>query len=184
MTTHASELIEITSEKHQVLLELAYASTQNFTQKSHYLNPKCFLHRQAESNLTLAVNILKPLGLKLKIWDGFRPLRVQQALFDFTPDPNYVSHPQTGRRPHCRGTALDVTLVDEQNNELDMGTGFDDFRMLAHHGNTDISTEAQRNRLLLAGVMSVSGFEAISSEWWHYQLSDLMEYPIITDVDF
>ncbi len=60
-----------------------------------------------------------------------------------------------------------------------MGTEFDDFRPLAHHGNEQVSEEAQRNRFLLAGVMNIAGFDAIDTEWWHYQLPDARNYPII-----
>ena len=88
-------------------------------------------------------------------------------------------HPQTGTRPHCRGIAVDLTLLDAYGHELDMGTDFDDFRSLAHHGNDQVSEEAQKNRLILAGVMSVAGFEPIASEWWHYQLPNAAHYSII-----
>ena len=64
-----------------------------------------------------------------------------------------------------------------------MGTAFDDFRPLAHHGNDLISVEAQRNRLLLAGVMSVAGFQPLETEWWHYELPDWNNYPIISEAE-
>src|SRR3546814_11359567 len=55
---------------------------------------------------------------------------------------------------------------------LDMGTGFDDLRPLSHHGVTDVSPEAQRNRLTLLGVMTAGGWDFYRNEWWHYQLFD------------
>ena len=89
--------------------------------------------------------------------------------------------PKTGARPHCRGIAIDLTLIDQFGNELEMGTAFDDFRSLAHHGNDQVSEEAQRNRLILAGVMNIAGFEPIDSEWWHYQLPNASHYAIIEE---
>ncbi len=176
-----SLLTHIDTKDIDVVIELAYATPNNFTGNTLYKNSKCFLLPAAVTCLQRAVNLLKPLGLYIKIWDGFRPLTIQQALFDHTPNPEYVSHPVWGQRPHPRGAALDVTLVDEQGNELNMGTQFDDFRTLAQHGNVDISTEAQRNRLVLAGAMLMAGFEKNDSEWWHYQLPDLTDYPIIEE---
>ena len=176
-------LIAITPESHDVTLSIAYASDDNFTGRPLYKKPLCYLHQDAVTGLEKAIDILAPLGLKLKIWDAFRPQEAQQLLFDHTPDPMYVSHPQTGTCPHCRGIAIDLTLTDRFGQELEMGTGFDDFRPLAHHGNDQVSEKAQHNRLLLAGVMSIAGFNPIQSEWWHYQLPDAKNYPLYTEAE-
>nr|MDT0251752.1 D-alanyl-D-alanine dipeptidase [Endozoicomonas sp.] len=180
MTTSVSNrLVLITEEQYAVEIDMAYATNNNCTGKSIYKSSDCYLHPVAAQGLKRASELLKSLNMKLKVWDTFRPLAAQAELFKFMPDPNYVSHPKTGRRPHCRGVAMDLTITDRYGHELDMGTEFDDFRPLAHHGNDQISQEAQRNRLLLAGVMNIAGFETIDTEWWHYQLPNLTSYPII-----
>ena len=176
-------LVLITPESHKVDISLAYATPDNFTGKPIYKKSLCFLHEEAAQCLQRAIDILEPLGLRLKIWDAFRPQEGQQTLFDHTPDPMYVSHPQTGTRPHCRGVAVDLTLIDSFDQELEMGTDFDDFRPLAHHGNDQVSEKAQHNRLLLAGVMSIAGFQPIQSEWWHYQLPDAKQYDVYSNAD-
>ena len=176
-------LIEITPQSHDVVLELAYATENNFTGKPVYQQPLCLIHIEAAKKLQRAIEVLQPLGLKLKIWDAFRPQEAQQALYDAVPNPEYVSHPQTGVRPHCRGIAVDLTLVDRYGDELEMGTAFDDFRPLAHHGNDQVSDLAQKNRLMLAGVMNIAGFNPIQSEWWHYQLPDADLYPVLKESD-
>ncbi len=178
MTTHP-DLVPITTDTFDVVLDMAYATSNNFTGQPVYRQPLCFLHKKAVPCLKKAIHLIKPLGLSLKIWDAYRPLKAQQVLFNHTSDPLYVSHPETGARTHCRGIALDLTLLDKYGNELPMGTDFDDFRPLAHHGNDQISNEAQINRLLLAGIMAVAGFEPLYSEWWHYQLPDTLSFPII-----
>ncbi len=176
-------LVTISAEQHDLILELAYATENNFTGKTIYGQPICLLHQEAADRLFRAVDIIKPLGLRLKIWDGFRPVEAQQLLFNHTPDPTYVSDPASGTCPHCRGVAIDLTLTDIHDNELPMGTDFDDFRPLAHHGNDLISTEAQRNRLLLAGIMNIVGFDSIDSEWWHYQLPNAYDYPMLKEAE-
>ena len=178
-----SSLVAITPDSHNVLISLAYATDDNFTGKTIYKKPLCFLHQEAAQRLQQAIDILEPLSLKLKIWDAFRPQEGQQKLFDHTPDPMYVSHPQNGTRPHCRGIAIDLTLIDAFDQELEMGTPFDDFRPLAHHGNDQVSETAQQHRLLLAGVMSIAGFQPIQSEWWHYQLPDAWKFPIYSETE-
>ena len=183
MTQNKSKLIQITEQSHDVQLCIAYATEHNFTGSIIYPGSDCYLHQEAAERLQKAIDLLRPLKLRFKIWDGFRPLQAQHALFNHTPDPTYVSHPDSGVRPHCRGIALDLTLIDQYDHELEMGTVFDDFRSLAHHGNDQISEEAQKNRLLLAGVMNLAGFAPIPTEWWHYQLPDTDKYPIIPDSD-
>jgi len=173
------QLVPITEEQFSVVIDMAYATTNNFTGVPVYSSQDCYLHPAAARQLKRAVQLLAPLKMKLKVWDAYRPKAAQAELFRIMPDPDYVSDPETGVCSHCRGVAVDVTIVDQHNRELDMGTGFDDFRPLAHHGNEQVSGEAQKNRLLLAGVMSIAGFDSLDTEWWHYQLRDVRRYPII-----
>ena len=67
----------------------------------------------------------KKIGLKLKIFDAYRPVYVQKTLWEFLPDSNFIAPPHKGS-PHSRGVAVDLTLTKD-GEELDMGTGFDDF---------------------------------------------------------
>lgn len=178
-TSVSSKLTLITEQQYSVKIDMAYATNNNFTGRPVYKSADCYLHPAAAQGLERATALLKPLNMKLKVWDTFRPREAQAELFRFMPDPSYVSDPETGVCTHCRGVAIDLTIIDHYGRELDMGTEFDDFRPLAHHGNEQVSEEAQRNRLLLAGVMNIAGFDAIDTEWWHYQLPDAMNYPII-----
>ena len=47
----------------------------------------------------------------------------------------------------------------------------------------DIPVEAQRNRLLLMGLMTAAGWDFYRNEWWHYQLFDARRYPLVSDAD-
>ena len=62
-----------------------------------------------------------------------------------------------------------------------MGTGFDTFHPNSHHGNFNVSPEAQRNRHLLMGIMTLSGWDFYQNEWWHYQLFNSQDYPLLSD---
>lgn len=176
-------LIEITEKKFDVILDLRYASNNNVCGHKMYSHPFCYLHEAAIEPLEKAIAAAKNLGLKIKIWDGFRPIEVQKYMFDKFPsdDPNggFVSNPDGGATPHCRGVAIDLTLVDSHGKELEMGTDFDEFSDLAFHNSHKISAQAQRNRLILLGLMTIAGWDYYSKEWWHYQLFKPREYPII-----
>ena len=175
MTTINSNgnLVLLSEKHHPVILDIAYATSDNFTGKPIYKSSQCYLHTDALTCLLKATELLRPLNLRLKIRDAFRPLSAQQILFKHMPNPDYIGNPESDPCPHCRGVAVDLTITDRFGKEFDMGSQFDDFRPLAHHGNDLVSEEAQRNRLMLAGVMNIAGFKPLITKWWHYHLPDV-----------
>ncbi|MDA0781942.1 MAG: D-alanyl-D-alanine dipeptidase [Rickettsiales bacterium] len=177
------ELIEIKPEEYNVQTDIVYATDRNVTGKAIYKNGYCFLHTDAAAALKKASEFANKIGYKIKIFDAFRPLEAQWALWNKFPDPEFVSDPQNGVTPHCRGIAVDMTLVDANLKELDMGTEFDAFTPLSHHGNQEVSIEAQKNRYVLMGIMAVSGWKHNPNEWWHYQLPFHEKYKKYTDIE-
>jgi D-alanyl-D-alanine dipeptidase len=174
--------IEITSESHGVLIDIAYATPNNFTGKPVYKAPGCYLHPEAEANLREAIRLAAIQGYKVKIFDAYRPSEAQWKLWEHTPDPNFLADPAKGS-PHSRGVAIDLTLCTYDGTELDMGTPFDAFTPLSHHGNPEIAKEAQKNRLLLMGIMTTANWDFYRNEWWHYQLFKSREYQFYSDVE-
>jgi len=173
-----SNLILI-DDKFDVICDIKYASNNNVTKQKFYNNADCYLHKDAIDPLNKAIELAAIQGYKIKIFDGFRPFEAQKFLFNKFPNGDFVSDPQTGAVPHCRGIAIDLTLVDQDLKELDMGTDFDDFTSKAYHGNLEISQEAQKNRFILLGIMMSAGFDFYDKEWWHYQLFNPRSYEII-----
>lgn len=176
-------LVAIQPPEFDVDLYIAYATEDNFTGKPAYKRPLCFLHQDAAECLKKAVTYAAALGLRVKVFDGYRPQEVQAALWEHTPDENFLSHPVHGVMPHCRGIAVDLTLIDANGKELDMGTAFDAFTPLSYHGNMEVSEEAQRNRFMFLGLMAAAGFKHNPREWWHYQLRDHDCYPVLKETD-
>jgi D-alanyl-D-alanine dipeptidase len=173
-------LVEITEQQHQVLIELMYATPRNLTGAPIYRTPVCYLNDEAAPLLERAVALARPLGLRLKIFDAMRPTEAQWRLWNARPDPDFLADPRRGS-PHSRGAAVDLTLVDGAGNALEMGTPFDAFTPLSHHGNIEIGITAQRNRMLLLGLMTAAGWDFYRNEWWHYQLFDARRFPLIAD---
>ncbi|RYZ97756.1 MAG: peptidase M15, partial [Proteobacteria bacterium] len=65
--------------------------------------------------------------------------------------------------------------LDENGNELDMGTGFDDLSPLAEPRreaefllNAELSLAQVANRKILRAVMEEAGFLQLPHEWWHF----------------
>ncbi len=173
-------LAEITSPNFDVAFKIAYAENDNFTGAPIYGRPACYLHHDAAALLERAIALAGDIGKRLLIFDGFRPTEAQWVLWNHTPDPDFLADPRRGS-PHSRGVAVDLTLIDENDASLDMGTMFDDFTPLAHHGNREIPSHAQTNRLILLGLMTAAGWDFYRNEWWHYQMFDSRRYPLISD---
>ena len=173
-------LTPITPESHGVELELAYATADNFTGAPVYTRAACYLHKEAEALLRSAVAAAGRLGFTIRIYDAFRPSEAQWKLWNHSPDPEFLADPRRGS-PHSRGAAVDLTLVDPGGRPLEMGTSFDEFSPLSHHGNAGITAEAEHNRALLIGLMTTAGWDFYRNEWWHYQLFNASRLPVLSD---
>ena len=179
----SASLERITPESHGVQIALAYATPDNFTNRPVYKpSAQAWLHKDAARLLARAVQLAQPHGLSFVILDAFRPSEAQWNLWNHTPDPDFLADPKRGS-PHSMGAAVDLTLVDQASGTiLDMGTPFDAFTPLSHHGNQEISVQAQHNRHLLLGIMTSAGWDFFRNEWWHYQLFNARAlYPVLSD---
>lgn len=180
----ATPLVRIAPPEFDVEVALAYAGPGNFTGRPVFApGAEAWLHRDAADLLARAIALAKPQGLRLRLFDAFRPQAAQWALWNHAPDPEFLADPRRGS-PHSRGVAVDLTLLDAQGRALEMGTPFDDFTPASHHGSTAVGVAAQKNRFLLLGLMTAAGWDFYRNEWWHYQLFDARaRYPLIEDAD-
>ncbi|MDH4263836.1 MAG: M15 family metallopeptidase [Spirochaetia bacterium] len=167
-----------------VTLDLRYGTTNNFMCKNIYQDfNRAFLHKVAAQKFLKAIENLKKVKpfWKFLLFDCLRPARAHQQLWDFvagTPQESYVANPDRGSL-HSFGFAVDLTLVDENNNMVDMGTDFDSFEDLAQPKyelkmlEMKLLTEKQiNNRLILRKIMESAGFYQLSFEWWHYDADE------------
>jgi len=173
-------LLPIREIDYGIEIALAYATEQNFTGKPIYRHARCYLHAAAATALKTAAVLALAQGFRLKILDAFRPSEAQWLMWTHTPDPDFLADPRRGS-PHSRGVAVDLTLIDGQGRALDMGTGFDAFTPLSHHGNLEIPAAAQAHRSRLLGTRTAAGWDVYPKEWWHYQLFDSRRFPLYSD---
>lgn len=173
-------VVEIAPPEFAVDLFIIYATRHNFTGAPIYRRAGCYLHADAADALRKAIGLAGELGLRLKVYDAYRPAEAQWVMWSHTPDPEFLADPHRGS-PHSRGVAVDLTLIDGEGRELDMGTAVDAFTRLSHHACTDVADAAQRNRYLLLGIMTAAGWDNYRKEWWHYQLFDPRRYPLLND---
>lgn len=174
-------LIDVKSKIPDIEIDLKYASDDNFVHQKIYKFDKCYLLDIAVEKLMFVQKELATVNLGLKVWDGYRPICAQEKLWQILPDENFVAHPQKGGR-HTRGTAVDVTLIDlSTKEELEMPSKFDDFSERACINYTNATPTAINNRSLLINTMEKHGFIVWKNEWWHYDLCDWQEFPIIDE---
>lgn len=165
-------------------VELRYATPDNFVGRDVYGGLDCaWLRREAAEALLNAAEWLahqRP-GYRLLVLDALRPQRVQEALYAElagTPLAMYLAHPERGSI-HSFGMAVDLTVLDPQGAEVDMGTGFDEMTLISHpdheadHLALGLLTAAQlTERGWLRAAMRQAGFHGISTEWWHFDFGD------------
>ena len=177
-----SDFVEINTLNPHILLDIRYATDNNFLKETVYPEARCFLRYKAAVKLDSIQKELETIGLGLKIFDGYRPLSVQKKMWQVLPDDRYVANPANGSR-HNRGAAVDLTLVDADGKELKMPTAFDSFDEQAHHDYVLNDIQVMRNRWILRTVMEKYGFTPISTEWWHYDLKGWKNFPV-EDISF
>ncbi|WP_294823672.1 M15 family metallopeptidase [uncultured Flavobacterium sp.] len=146
---------------------MAYADTVNFMRTKIYPCARCFLRPEVAEALHKANEIAIDKGVRLVIYDCYRPYPFQKLMYDIVNDPRYVAPPGKGSN-HNRGAAVDISLADENGELLDMGGAFDDFSEISHYDNGNVSKTGRKNRRLLRSIMKKAGFTPLSSEWWHF----------------
>jgi zinc D-Ala-D-Ala dipeptidase len=151
------------------ILDLKYATKDNFLKAKVYDCPSCYLRLKTVNALVEANDEFITKGYKIKLFDCYRPLDVQKKMWKIVSNPTYVADPAKGSI-HNRGGAVDITLVDLEGKELEMGTPFDFFGPQASHQYLKLSPTILKNRNLLKEIMLKHHFEAFESEWWHYNL--------------
>ena len=167
-----------------VTLDLRYATPDNLVGRPVYDRAVALLHPDAHARLMDAVRRARIAGLAFKVFDAFRPIEAQLLFYEATVDKTFVADP-AGGGTHPRGIAVDLTLLDAASGaELDMGTGFDAFTPAAAHGAlAGLPPNVIRNRALLLGIMTASGWERYDPEWWHYHLPNRSDLPALSAAD-
>jgi zinc D-Ala-D-Ala dipeptidase len=162
-----------------------------------------YLRREVLNRLQLAQNHLQKQhpGWRLEIFDAYRPVEVQQYMVDYTfqqavqtqgVDPaNEFAMAELWQQvykiwavpsfdlatppPHSTGAAIDLSILDDQNQPLDMGSPIDEMSDRTQPNYFADRPEGQQfhqNRELLRQVMEAAGFQRHPGEWWHFSWGD------------
>jgi len=177
------ELINLETFVPGWVLDIRYATTNNFTGEKIYNLVRAYSRKPVAIALKRIQADLKSKGLGIKIFDAYRPYKATVKFYEVYRDTTYVASPYRGSR-HNRGCALDLTLVDlKTGQELKMPTEFDSFKKEAWPSTPVSDPEARKNRALLITAMEKHGFKVNSSEWWHFDFIGWQKFEVL-DIDF
>ncbi|GAB4343965.1 MAG: hypothetical protein OHK0038_24080 [Flammeovirgaceae bacterium] len=171
-----SAFVNVSKLDANFVLDIKYATTDNFVKAKMYECGECWLRKVAALALVEAQKSLLKKGYRIKLFDCYRPHSVQWQLWNKVPNPQYVANPEKGSM-HNRGAAIDIGLTDLEGNELDMGSPYDSFSKASHHSYTDLPQEVLDRRVLLKETMANHQLKFTTSEWWHYSYQ-VKFYPI------
>jgi D-alanyl-D-alanine dipeptidase len=174
--SEANSLVEVARSIPDAVIDIRYATADNFTGKTLYPVARCKLRRAVVERLARAAKTLRADKRRLLIWDCYRPTSIQDVLWKLVPDERYVANPNQGSR-HSRGAAVDVALVDADGKAVTLPTKFDEFSEAAHRDHALKGTAGVEARRLEA-AMTAAGFVGMPTEWWHYDDPDATKYPL------
>ncbi len=170
------DLVDVVSLIPDAVLDIRYATADNFTGRVLYPAATCKLRRAVAARLVKAAAVLRKQQRRLLIWDCYRPSSIQQVLWKLVPDPRYVADPKVGSK-HNRGAAVDVAVVDQDGKPLPLPTKFDDFSKAAHRNRALVGAKGAEARRL-AKAMRAAGFTEMPTEWWHFDAPDSTRYAL------
>ena len=174
----APDLVELQALEPTIKLDIRYATTNNLTGRAVYTEARAFLQRPAAEALVRAHRALKPTGLGLLIFDGYRPWRSRS--FSGTSRP---VDPRIRRRP---GEGLEAqSRLRGRSSALRPGKPASRSRCRAsttrcRRGPTQITPAAPLRRgaaRSFARRDAAGGFAAEPNEWWHFNYKDWHEIP-------
>jgi D-alanyl-D-alanine dipeptidase len=177
------ELVDVQRVVPGVVIDVRYATSNNFMHTPLYPIARVFLRRPAALALRDVESDLSAQGLGLKIFDGYRPYSITERMWEPIRNPDFVADPAQGSR-HNRGAAVDLTLIDlKTGEEIAMPTPYDAFTPKAAQSYIDLPADVIANRSKLRDVMTRHGFDPLPTEWWHFDFRgwkkfELMDIPL------
>ena len=161
----------------------------NVQKQSHSIS---WGRKEMGRRLLHAESILEPTGLRFLIKECYRPMVVQKANWDhyygflknkypeWTDAQLYEECSKFNApldvAPHTTGGAVDLQLIDKNNEIIEMGTEVNASPLKTEYATytnaKNISKWAKKNRALLSDVMTEAGFVNYPTEWWHWSYGD------------
>lgn len=178
-----NQLIEIKKAIPNIVLDIRYATRNNFMNQVMYKEARAFARKPVVAQLKRVQLALNKKGYGLKIFDAYRPYSITIAFYKKAKNKNFVANPKKGSK-HNRGCAVDLTLIDlKTGKEVQMPTPYDSFAPEASSSYSKLPLPVIKNRALLITTMQSYGFRVLSNEWWHFDFIGWKKYDLM-DIPF
>ncbi len=196
----SEDLAEIKSDP--FIVEMMYATKENMLQTAVYDNigfgNRAFVCRELFGKLQKLAPVLQKRRQKLKIFDAYRPPAAHQIMRKIIPLSEFFAA-TCECSLHCHAAAIDCCLCDEKGQELEYPTKVDAYtpeyakqvcqgetnafqqhlqKARQDYVNPDMDEEI-KNRNDLRQLMESIGLEPIAHEWWHYNLPQGKDLPVV-----
>jgi D-alanyl-D-alanine dipeptidase len=183
LATAQPELVDIRAIDPTIVVELRYAGAKNLARRPLYpAQMPALVRPSVAERLVAAQSFLQMRGYGLKIWDAYRPKAAHDALWQVSPNTNYVEDPADGTGSlHTWGVAVDATLVDDRGRNVAMPTDFDVFTPAAMLHYSGTNAKIRTHLRLLQSAMARAGFYGLRTEWWHFIAPDWQKYGAVSD---
>lgn len=161
---------------------------------SNKLNPPIYLREEVYKKLLVFINDLKKKNLKIKIYDAYRSYEEQERSWNRRYEETKKQYPELDEKElerltklkvskisninnvggHQTGGAIDITLIDKNGKELNMGTNYSQHNIKTKTESKELTKEEKDNRQLLVKSLENLGFVNYPNEWWHFSYGDKM----------
>jgi D-alanyl-D-alanine dipeptidase len=175
-----ARLVDVARTIPDAVVDLRYAAPSNFLGRAVYPpGARCLLLPAVAERLARAAARLRPHGLRLRVYDCYRPLAVQREMWRRVPRRGLVADPARGSN-HNRAAAVDVGLASADGGEVELPTDFDAFERRARaDAVAGVAPAARANRDLLRAAMEAEGFRVNRMEWWHFDAPEARGAPLL-----
>ena len=148
-------LIAVHEVDSSIAVDLQYKRPTSIAKSALY--PEKFpalLKPETAVRLKHANNFVREHGMKIMVWDAYRPPSAQMQLWHASGhNDTFVANPHNAPSQHSCGTAVDVTLVRLNGAPVKMPTGFDAFTPEASSNFVHKDPEIRRNLSILQSAM-------------------------------
>ena len=167
-TEYSNEGVDLS--QYDVKISMKLSTSDTTIGEPFYYRNLCMLQYDTLMKLMKAIELFRKDGYTIVIYDAYRPTSVQQRWFDAVGVHKWVANPAVGfGGVHDRGTAIDMSLIDKDGNELEMPTPMHTFTDDSARTSENMTDTARTNMNYMLYIMQQCGFTYINSEWWHFQ---------------
>ena len=172
----STTLVDIKEYIPEIIVDIRNATKDNMTGSVLYPSNKCYVQKATAEKLKKAQTKLKKMKIGLIIFDGYRPISIQEQMWKLVPDDRFIANRDNGDK-HSRGASVDVSLVSADGKELNLGTMYDAYSSETERYYEGLPEDAKIFRIdILTQLMLDCGFSCSPSQWWHFDDTNWENY--------